>query len=398
MFPTKLELTLKCKSHTTAKSYQRNKQCGNYFTQASRVKHTHIMSHSAESPHSHTCTECGKDFRGSKYLKTHMLIHTGERPHTCNECGVSFTQKQTLQRHMKTHTGERPYRCKICRKCFTQRGTLNAHSLTHTGEKPHTCKLCAKKFTKSSSLHNHMRIHSGERPHACSECAQSFIQKVQLTNHMRTHTGEQPYRCKECGKRFAQLAYLKVHMVKHSGERPYICDECGKSFLLKCNLQTHMRTQTGERPYSCTQCDKYFTQAGSLRRHMRSFCIKKDKNSTEKFLKHDTNECEVKPFNLKNQYNISGMDNTQGIVIKVEADVLNNSKETTSDNNVNQLNMNIMKVEAIVDRPSEMEHKPLIPLKGEVNNAPSVEEKTPHFKVEGAKEEISFMEELNTYL
>lgn len=44
---------------------------------------------------------CGQKFRRSFALKSHYLIHTGERPHSCGICGKDFRLKQTLTAHIK---------------------------------------------------------------------------------------------------------------------------------------------------------------------------------------------------------------------------------------------------------------------------------------------------------
>ena len=50
-------------------------------------------------------------------LKTHKLIHTGDKPNDCDKC---FTQSSLLKTHKLIHTGDEPNKCQVCVKCFSQ--------------------------------------------------------------------------------------------------------------------------------------------------------------------------------------------------------------------------------------------------------------------------------------
>ena len=112
------------------------------------------------------CTVCRRGFNSRSNLRSHMRVHTLEKPFECKYCKKSFSQSSTLRNHTRLHTGEKPYSCNVCDMAYSQLAGLRAHQKS-ARHRPHGSislsglgKLSTRRKDDSNKLRSHMTMTS----------------------------------------------------------------------------------------------------------------------------------------------------------------------------------------------------------------------------------------------
>ncbi|KAI9338780.1 hypothetical protein BDR26DRAFT_976641 [Obelidium mucronatum] len=121
---------------------------------------------------------CLKTFSASGTLKTHLAIHTKERPFKCEVCPASYTTSNRLTVHVRGHSGERPYQCEVfgCGYRAKQKCSLRNHAVKHLNaeekravylekQRRIPCNDCGRFYKTFESLDQHCwRVHQRGAP------------------------------------------------------------------------------------------------------------------------------------------------------------------------------------------------------------------------------------------
>jgi KRAB domain-containing zinc finger protein len=223
---------------------------------AHRKKHTDV---SVKCPHC-DYTNCIKSA-----INTHIMqVHPELSPkklwrHLCDTCGREFKTSSNLSSHMKLHKQLiRNQVCSLCKKSFYSKKLLQDHVRSVHEEKRHKCDKCDNKFAKRLSLLVHIdRVHLRIKKIPCDydDCDQLFYEKKDLKQHIMVyHTKEKNYNCQwqGCDNVFRTLYQSKIHMRIHTDEKPLKCPHpnCDYSARQRSSLTCHLKKHEPENAYS----------------------------------------------------------------------------------------------------------------------------------------------------
>lgn len=164
----------------------------------------HLKTHDPNK-RPHECSKCQKRFPSQVALVRHDILHselverskinrTEPQEFLCVVCGRNFKSSESLTTHLKTHKSKSPedgeYTCKLCHDTFPTFTDILRHSKNHIENATHQCAICNKLFVVGDELIDHFLRHKGMKPHQCPVCEKSFLKLHKLNVHMRTHSDD----------------------------------------------------------------------------------------------------------------------------------------------------------------------------------------------------------------
>lgn len=170
------------------------KKCDKKFDTRKRLSQ-HMKTH--EEKAKFICDKCGKIYQNQYNLENHKSSQHGEyleenqSVYKCRLCSEKFTNRTDLFTHMKNHPAMEPQQllCDTCGKCFKSSHNLKSHIKIHLDIRPFGCTLCPKRFRTRLVLKQHMHVHTGIKEFLCNICAASFAKNDSLRLHLKKRHG-----------------------------------------------------------------------------------------------------------------------------------------------------------------------------------------------------------------
>ena len=140
------------------------------------------------------CPHCNVKYQVKGHLLRHIKNFHEEsdakaEPLACTQCGRKYTRMKQLQDHRRVHSKaylEAKSICNICGKEFRCTASLKSHvDIIHNGLRNYPCDICGKLFTRYNTLKAHRKIHDDIKPFECINCNSAYREKRNLVNHIK---------------------------------------------------------------------------------------------------------------------------------------------------------------------------------------------------------------------
>ena len=221
--------------------------CGRFFA-TNDYLNTHIALH--KNREELKCTSCELVFLKVSELEKHKFtVHEGHKNGKCGICHRQFDPKyfHTLKKHVREvheNADRKDHLCTLCGKSYKRSESLSTHILSvHEGKNEFKCEFCFKEFPEKHKLKMHKRlVHDKIKDFICDSCGKAFWTKSQLKMHVKVkHEFLKEYKCKECGKLFGISGTLASHIkMVHENVKNHKCEICGKDFFARSDMRRHI--------------------------------------------------------------------------------------------------------------------------------------------------------------
>ncbi|XP_014211131.1 transcription factor IIIA [Copidosoma floridanum] len=161
------------------------KECNLKFRKKSRYQE-HMASH--DNTTVYKCDKCEKKFLTHMKLVKHQEYHVN-RNHTCQVEGCSevFEKWALLQKHIKIEHSGIEYHCTECKKLFSNKRSYKTHMKIHSENRPVLpCPYenCNRLYYFKNNLHYHIKVHHTGNKFNCDMCGKKLASKQKIKEHI----------------------------------------------------------------------------------------------------------------------------------------------------------------------------------------------------------------------